>query len=201
MFYKPGKVTPAGDLPHGFLATTRAANSDFDRVPYAFGFRTADARLDFVLISVHLRPDSGLLNKQRRKHELATIASWVAAHDQQEKDFIILGDMNIESRTEMTNATPAGFVSLNKDCKPTNTNIKSRKPYDHVMYQPSRTGSEMDANHGFRVKDLVAAMRPHWISSGKYPGDPYNHNKFRKYYSDHHPVDFKLKPAPSGDDD
>ena len=68
VFYKPTKVKPAADLPSGFLSKKLGHNKDFDRVPYAFGFRTLDDQMDFVLISVHLEPGAGILNKARRKH-------------------------------------------------------------------------------------------------------------------------------------
>lgn len=203
-FYRTNKVNLASDLPSGFLSPIRAHNPDFDRVPYAFAFRTADNQLDFVLISVHLEPGAGRLNKQRRKHELEGIASWIAAHNRKEKDFIILGDMNIENSEELSNATPATFTSLNKKCDPTNTNVNAPKPYDHVMYVASFTENEFDHQHGFHIGNLIEDMRIPWkkISNQKYPGSPvYNHNIFRQYYSDHHPVDFKLKSLPSGDHD
>src|SRR5262249_48927773 len=59
VFYKPDKIKVAADLPSGFLSPVHAHNPDFDRVPYAFGFRTMDDKLDFVLISVHLEPGAG----------------------------------------------------------------------------------------------------------------------------------------------
>ena len=50
------------------------------------------------------------------------------------------------------------------------------------------------------VVDLVAAMRPFWTVAAPYPGDPYDHNEFRKHYSDHHPVVFRVN-VPAVDDD
>src|SRR6185369_892185 len=91
-FYKAGAVTfLTNDLPRGFISSTHAHNSDFDRVPYAFPFRTADGKLDFVLISVHLHPDAGPANRARRKHELGAIRAWINTQTHPEKDFIILG--------------------------------------------------------------------------------------------------------------
>jgi|SRR5882672_3687308 len=203
-FYRTNKVKLAADLPSGFLSPVRAHNPDFDRVPYAFAFRTLDNQLDFVLISVHLEPGPGRLNKLRRKHELASIASWIGAHNRKEKDFIVLGDMNIENAAELTNATPAAYTSLNKKCDPTNTNVNAPKPYDHVLYVPSATGNEFDQQYGFHIVNLIEEMRTRWtkISKLKYPGGPvYNHNIFRQYYSDHDPVDFKLQPLTGGDHD
>jgi len=75
-FYKPRRVAPADDLPHGFLATDRSDNPDYERVPYAFGFRAGKA--DMVFISVHLQPGGSSPDESRRAHELSTIFSWIA---------------------------------------------------------------------------------------------------------------------------
>src|SRR5690606_33122749 len=95
VFYKTAKVETAPDLPQGFLSTTVTANSNWDRVPYAFAFRTLYKNMDFVLISVHLRPGKGSTHQSRRAHELASIQRWVteAESNHSERDFIILGDM------------------------------------------------------------------------------------------------------------
>lgn len=210
-FYKPSRVSTANDLRSEFLASDRTANANFDRVPYAFGFRTPDRRMDFVLISVHLRPSAGTANAARRKHELASIAQWVQSRPGSEKDYIILGDMNIENATELLSATPAGFQSINffkRDanhpndyCLNTNTNVNGPKPYDHVMLNAGHT-REYDAQFGFKVIDLIEAMRAGWLSRSNepYPGDPYDHTAFRMTYSDHHPVVFQLR-IPARDDD
>ena len=197
-FYKSNKVATATDLPSGFLAADRSDNPDFERVPYAFAFRTPDNKLDFVLISVHLAP--GAAENDRRKEELDAIASWIDANDQTEKDFIILGDMNIENSVELANATPTGYLSLNDECRKTNTAAGSQKPYDHAMYNTTHTATDLDIQYDLAVVDLIEAMRNSWTSSDPYPGDPYDHNLFRQYYSDHHPVVFKMVVR-GGDDD
>jgi len=116
-----------------------------------------------------------------------------------EKDFIILGDMNIEDAAELAVATPLGYLSLNDECHPTNTNLNSPKPYDHVMYNTTFT-TEIDSEFDLEVINLIEAMEDFWTSTeDEYPGDPYNHNQFRQYYSDHHPVVFRIKV--SGEDD
>lgn len=186
-FYKPKKATVATDLPQGFLARERANHADYERVPYAFAFRAGEA--DFVLISVHLQPGPSPASRERRKHELASIVKWIKRHDDTEKDFIILGDMNIENEKELASATPAVFVSLNSKCVPTNTNPVSPKPYDHVMFRPEFT-TEIDRSYGFKIHDLVGEFKPR----------PYNHTKFRMKYSDHNPVYFRIV-MPKKDDD
>lgn len=199
-FYKSNMVKQANDLPSGFLAEDRSNNNDYERVPYAFAFRTMDEKMDFVLISVHLQPDSSKADKARRKHELSSIASWIDNHDKKEKDFIILGDMNIENEAELKDATPVGFLSLNDECRQTNTNVNDPKPYDHVMYNIKYTSNEIDKDFDLKVIDLVAAMKNNWHNKSHYPGDPYNHDEFRKYYSDHDPVEFRMI-SPNADDD
>ncbi len=114
-FYKPNVVKCANDLPHGFLAEDRSNNEHYERVPYAFSFRTANDHLDFVLISVHLQPGDSGSDQARRPEGLATTAQWIDAHDEKEKDFVILGDMNIQDAGELGSATPQGFISLNPE--------------------------------------------------------------------------------------
>lgn len=200
-FYKPETVEAADDLPSGFLSKDRTNNDDYERVPHAFSFRTTDEKLDFVLISVHLKPDSSKASKERRKHELSSIASWIEDNNETEKDFIVLGDMNIENKAELSDAIPSGYLSLNDECVQTNTNVNGPKPYDHVMYNKAFT-TEVDSEYDFKVIDLIKAMKPFWKkgTTEPYPGNPYNHNSFRKYYSDHHPVLFRLA-IPEFDDD
>jgi len=196
-FYKPEKVDVASDIPHGFLADDRSNNEDYERVPYAFPFRIADKSMDFVFISVHLQPGSSSSDKARRKHELASISSWIDGHNLVEKDFIILGDMNIEDAAELSDAVPTGYISLNNEMRRTNTLIndkpdKGARPYDHVMYNIANTDNEIDTDFDLKVINLIEKMRPTWASTDPYPGDPYNHNLFKQYYSDHHPVEFKM---------
>jgi endonuclease/exonuclease/phosphatase family metal-dependent hydrolase len=199
-FYKPDRVQPAHDLPVGFLATDRSNHPDFERVPYAFAFRSSNDTADFVLISVHLMPGGSARSAARRQHELAAIAAWVDAHDGVEHDFIILGDMNIEDTEELHLALPTGFVSLNDECVPTNTNVNGPKPYDHVLIDPVAT-TEVDTEFDFQVVDLIEMMAPLWSSESEpYPGDPYDHNRFRQYFSDHHPVVFHITLPPADDD-
>lgn len=203
-FYKPAQVQIAADLPCGFVESDRSRNGRFDRVPCAFGFRTPGRTLDFVLVDVHLRAGNGPDHRTRRRSELATISQWVHDHDQFEKDFIILGDMNIENAAELSQDTPAGFVSLNKNCLPTTCSAANGKnsPFDHVMYQPQHTTTcELDTTYGFHVVDLVEAVRPTWLATnGPFPGDPYVDTKFAPLYSDHRPVFFRMT-VPATDDD
>jgi len=110
--------------------------------------------------------------------------------------------MNIYSAEELTAVTPAGFLSLNDECRLTNslsTDPAKGKPYDHVMYHTANT-VEIDVNYDLTVVNLIDVMQPYWLSSDAYPGDPYDHNLFKQYYSDHFPVVFRII-VPHQDDD
>jgi endonuclease/exonuclease/phosphatase family metal-dependent hydrolase len=195
-FYKSDKFKIADDIPSGFLADDRSKHPVYRRVPYAFAFETLDAKMDFVLISVHLEPE----DKVVRKNEINEIAKWIDANDQFEKDFIVLGDMNIQSKVELEDVMPAGFISLNDECRTTNTNLNGPKPYDHVFYNPSFTANEIDEDFDMKVINLIEELKDSWASDEPYPGDPYNHNKFRQAFSDHHPIIFIMQLTVSDDD-
>lgn len=197
-FFKPSRVHPVTDIPHGFISQPLAANPKHDRVPYAFAFRSANSHVDFVLISVHLNPDQA----PRRKVELAAIGDWIEQEERQssERDYIVLGDTNLQNAAELHADSPANFISLNDACVATNTNVNGPKPYDHVLFDPENS-TEIDRTYGFKVVSLVEAMRLKWRGPGGYPGGPpYDHNRFRAYYSDHNPVAFRIR-IPAQDDD
>ena len=199
-FYKDDKVKIITDIPHGFIAEDRTNNMCYERVPYAFAFRTLDDNSDFVLISVHLQPGSGYKDRNRRQQELACIADWIYQSESPEKDFIILGDMNIYNSKELNKNTPAGFISLNDECRKTTTINTNDYPYDHVMYRPRYT-KEIDTEFDMQVIDLDEAVKLSWNKPEEYPGGAnYDHNEFRKYYSDHRPIVFKMI-IPAVDDD
>jgi len=43
-------------------------------------------------------------------------------------------------------------------------------------------------------------MKHLWNQDTPYTGEPYEHDEFRKYFSDHHPVVFKLTVSDADDD-
>ena len=69
------------------------------------------------------------------------------------------------------------------------------------MIDPAHT-TEVDASFHFVIVDLIDVMHTSWeeVHTELYPGDPYDHNEFRKHYSDHHPVLFQVT-IPTSDDD
>ncbi len=192
-FYRDDRVEYAEELPHGFLADDRSAHPSYDRVPYAFAFRARDSREAFVLISVHLRQGHGRADTERRRTELNAIAEWVEEHDDEDDDFFIVGDMNFKNCDEITAILPEGFVSLNHRCLTTNTSPTKPRPYDNVLYRPATSGELIYRDAGLHVVDLIVAAEDRWEGGG-FPGRPYT-SDFQKFYSDHHPTQFRLATA------
>ena len=197
-FYKPQKVKPANDLANGFLAEDRSNHPDYERVPYAFPFRAGN--VDLVFISVHLQPGGSKKETARRAHELESIFDWINRQDSPERDYVVLGDMNIENCEELALIMPTGLASLNGGCIPTNTNPNAPNPYDHIIYHVKNSANEMASSH-FQVINLVDAMEKIWDGeNGSFPGIPYRHKDFRMRYSDHHPVAFTIHVDGRDDD-
>jgi len=196
-FYKSTVLEVAADLPNTFLAADRSQHPTYRRVPYAASFRTVDGNLDFTLINVHLYPGSS--KKPERRAELEAAADWVAAHAGAETDVFILGDMNIENEAELSAALPDGWESLNDQCAKTNT-ASTAKPYDQVLCRADAL-DVVDVAYDFQVLDLIDSMRGQWPgTTSSYPGDPYDWNEFPPYYSDHHPVLWRLTVGAEDDD-
>ena len=199
VFFDPKIVRPDERLPHGFLASDRSNHPSFERVPFAFGFSSELGNLDFVLVSVHLQ--HGSRERVRRAEEISAIVQWINENDELEKDFLIVGDFNIEDCEELQTVLAEDYASLNNHCLPTNTNINQPRPYDHVFYRPLHT-TEAELQRTIEVVDLIDAMRAFWQSESdrSYPGEPYHHNRFRARYSDHHPIAFVLISTDVDDD-
>ena len=200
-FYKSETLAPATDLPQGFLDEDRSNHPVYQRVPYAFAFRTKSGN-DFVVISVHLVPGDKDDDEIRRQKELNSIFGWIEDNNDAEKDFIILGDMNIYNEEELNSNLPEGWLSLNDECRTTTTSLDSDgngKPYDQIIFNLENSGNDIDENFDCSPIDLIKSMRPFWTGPGLYPGDPYEHNLFKQYYSDHLPLEFKIKAV--ADDD
>ena len=195
VFYKENKLSIDDELITGFLADDRSDHPSFERVPYAYSLVTIDNGVDFTLISVHLKPGSGSADKARRKEELEAIMQWIDTNNSSEKDYIIVGDMNIYTQAELLSLLPTGYRSLNQDCLPTNL-ASSGKPYDHVMYHVNHTGAELAST--FEIVDLMEVMRPYWKEAIPYPENDLN--LFYQYYSDHKPVVFTMISDGTDDD-
>ncbi len=210
-FFDPEVVEPAEDLPHGFLEEKLVSNSHFDRVPYAFPFRFRKTGFDFVAISVHMRPNNSVADREKRQIEFFEIENWVRNMSQdrvsRERDYLVMGDTNIQSKSELDAIMrdSQAFISLNSQAKSTNTAVASPKPYDQVFLNPKfTTDQEVSSVDNFEVISLSDQMANRWkkrYPEAQYPGDAkhYQHDRFRTEYSDHNPIRFSVH-AESDDD-
>ncbi|MCS6838736.1 MAG: hypothetical protein NZ480_07810 [Bdellovibrionaceae bacterium] len=206
VFFKTSKFTIAPHLPQGYLDYPVAQHPVYPRVPYAFAFQDLTQRVDLVFINVHLQPGSAPADRRKRSEELRQIRAWIK--DQyalsSERDYIIVGDMNIENAEELAeleNNILEDFRSLNIQASHmTNTNVRSPKPYDHVLIHPLHT-KEIALEKNFFVLNLSEFMQPRWpFPELPFPGSPYHHDTFRQYFSDHNAIKFHIV-VPHSDDD
>ena len=107
--------------------------------------------------------------------------------------------MNVNHAEELKEILPFGFVSLNDRCRSTVTDISSPKPTDHVLFNPIQM-YKIDNQFDLKILDLSDALGEMWRQDDPYPGTPYNHKRFKKYYADHYPLLFRLT-IPRKDDD
>lgn len=188
---------------YGFIDEKLTLNETFERVPYAFPFKALNGELNFTVISVHLAPGSSGTSKQKRSEELSGISKWINDRTEDNRDFLIAGDCNIENDAELQKILKENewfdkqdLWSLNENCISTNTkcyeSVSKGRPYDHVLYAEATVEDLIPGT--FDVIDLLRLCPEGSISSYSY-----DHDKFRTKYSDHLPVTFKLLSDKDGD--
>lgn len=194
--YYNDKVLPDTlNEPFGFLSDTIVGNSGFQRVPYSFAMKSADGSTTFNLISVHLNPGGSSSDKAIRQAEFKGIYDWIKTSVKTNKDYIVLGDCNIENSEELQslvlNPFQEEYQSLNSNCISTNAKRYEAKekgrPYDHIFINENFL--EDLVTESFEVVDLQMYLE------GVNKIDeffPYDHNYFRTRLSDHLPVSFKI---------
>lgn len=203
--YYKGDVLQADTLEraYGFIDKKRTLNETFERVPYAFPFKSINGGLNFTVISVHLAPGSSRASEERRFEELSGITNWINHRTDDNRDFMIAGDCNIENDAELQKVLNGNkwfdkpdLWSLNDSCISTNTkcyeSASKGRPYDHVLYGEATI--EDLVPESFEIIDLLSRCQEGSISSYSY-----DHDKFRTKYSDHLPITFKLIVDRDGD--
>lgn len=194
IFYKEKRFKIGAAVEEGYIAKPLVANEIFDRVPYAFDLQILDnaghVKNDFVLMSVHLHwdadgetPDE---SATKRKAEIQTMFKWMnkTKTAKGEKDFFIVGDMNIHNQDEINSyftgaASTMAFSSLNLQCVP--SNMKLNECYDQVIFSKQRIDK-------IKPKLFVTDI------AKKFDADSFESSiKFSTAYSDHNLVYFKMK--------
>ncbi len=223
LFFKKKKIKLAPALPSGFLAPQIAGHPIYSRVPYAFALSSVASGLDFVLISVHLRPtssdESKLYSKARRIAEFQLIADWIdwqkENHRSHERDFFVLGDMNVEDLEEYegffgkfsdalgpvvdevisaegvkSRVRKLPFKSLNFSGNSLfATNVLMTKPYDHIMYNTKDLSVKLVDR--LEIIDMATSLR-----MADFP----SYRDFIEVYSDHNPIRMQIMTT-DGDKD
>ena len=191
VFYKKNKIKADSSRFYGFISFPLSANTNYERVPFAFPFQSVNEKTTFTLIPVHLKPGSRKEDQLRRQEELNNIFNWTTSQKEKNKDFFVLGDCNIYKLEEFIPFEKEGFFSLNKGCLPTNTklyeSLKKGKPYDHIFY--NNFSKEDIKKNSFKVIDIRKELLKMNSSNVVMP---YDHKSFRTRYSDHLPISFEL---------
>jgi len=200
VFYKKTAVLPDTSRCFGFISSPLMNNSVYERVPYAFPFKSLKGKSNFTLISVHLKPGDSALEKQTRQNELKELFKWTSTVAESNKDFYVLGDCNIYSLSEFEHFKSQNIRSLNEACLSTNTLMygdpTKGNPYDHVFY--SSYSKEDILKGSFEVIDLKKAILDN-SKKGQYNMEPYVHDDFRTQFSDHTPIVFKIVTGKDSD--
>jgi len=202
VFYRDG-VLRVDSSRCEFISSPLVLNSTFDRVPYRFQFSTVDNTLDFSVINVHLASDEGAMLK--RQNELNAIVTYANSQWNNEKDFLIVGDMNIQSSSEFATVLPVHWQSLNDECRATNVasakNPDNQKPFDHVMYFTEYTSRDLDLVYDMQVVNLFGQYYPQWAAENPNSASSSSWvNSFGSVFSDHYPVTFRMVYGVADDD-
>ena len=199
VFYRDDEVRFV-DEQSSFLSSQTIENTVFDRVPYAFHFAAHDGSMDFTVINSHLTQGRSSVNATERQAELNAIARWCAQTTAatNERDFLIVGDLNLKDQVETMALLPAGFAALNSNgTSTTMSNTNGGSPYDNVLYQTSATANDLVlGNSQFTVLDLRVLANTHW----DVPGSPPTGDDFSILFSDHKPVVFEMRYGAQDDD-
>lgn len=200
VFYKDQSVQPDTNRCYGFVSSPLVNNPVYERVPYAFPFRSVIGKSNFTLVSVHLKPGDSSEENAIRQKELNTLFSWVSTPIESNKDFYVLGDCNIYESSEFIHFKEKGITSLNESCQNTNTKLYESaakgNPYDHVFY--TTYSNEDLLLNSFEVIDLKQEIIQH-SKPGQFSIDPYVHDDFRTKFSDHVPIVFKIVTGKDSD--
>lgn len=174
-FYRPNTLTVTSK---GYIAADRSNHDDYERVPYEFEFKAVSSKQDFAVISTHLKPGDSKAEKKRRYHELKSIFDYANKEmsSSSEKDYIILGDMNVYDCEVLDKKLQHGFVRANKYCL--YSYLRFTEPYDHVLYNPKHTQLS-----NYEVIDMFEAFNVDMSIDNK---------EMIAKYSDHHPIFFEI---------
>jgi endonuclease/exonuclease/phosphatase family metal-dependent hydrolase len=187
--WKSAKVKPVGPIFQVPVSHTRSSQDSnrWDRNLHAMMFSTGKGKTDFIVLVVHLKANASASFARHRAEEIDDFAKRSADLHQAfpgEKDFILLGDTNIEHAAEpaVKAMEQAGFLDLNKVDRDTHT-AKGIQPFARIFVpknQPEFARSSQDVLVAFQKKENLSFA------------------EFRARYSDHYII---VSPIQIQDDD
>lgn len=194
-FYKPDRLRLAQDKPSGYIDPDRTANPNYDRVPFALAFVTADGFFDFYVISVDLADSRE--KASRRRFELGALTGWLSQYASNERDVFVSGGFEFADCEEVASNLPPILIAVDDNCQA--TNISNKRPTAGWLVLQ---GTTVELAGEPVVIDIIREMRPFWAYryAEPYPGDPLNYGLFEATYSGHDPVVLGVIP-PSDDED
>jgi len=194
-FYKPNRVRLAQDRPSGYIDPDRTANPNWDRVPFALAFVTADGFYDFYVVSVDLA--EGREKASRRRFELGALTGWLSQFASNERDVFVSGGFDFNDCAEVASNLPPVLIAVDDNCQA--TNISNKRPTAGWLVLQGATASI--AGEPIAL-DMIRLMQSFWVYKygPEYPGDPLNYGLFAQTYSGHKPVILGVIPPP-GDED
>ena len=194
-FYKPNRVRLAQDRPSGYIDPDRTANPNYDRVPFALAFVTADGRYDFYVVSVNLA--EGREKASRRRFELGALTGWLSQFASNERDVFVSGGFDFNDCSEVAGNLPPILIAVDDGCQA--TNISNKRPTAGWLVLRGATAALAGEPV---VLDVIREMQSFWVYKygAGYPGEPLNYGLFAQTYSGHKPVILGVVP-PAGDED
>lgn len=158
----------------------------WDRTPHGVKLQTSNGKTDFVVVPLHMKADVGGNYDYHREKEAEILAealpdAFTAFND---KDFILIGDANVDDSAEgaIKKLDAAGFKELNKNDKPT-----------HVRYGALDRVFVPEEQKEFKESPLAVSRDNYLNAQG------WNEAEFRKRLSDHFMVVTEI--AVMNDDD
>jgi len=172
-------VKPVGNIFQVPVSHARSSQDSnrWDRNLHAMMFSAGKGKTDFVVLVVHLKASASASYAKHRGEEIGEFVKKTADLHKAfpgEKDFIVLGDTNIQNADEPALAAleKAGFQDLNKTDLDTHT-AKGVQPFSRVFVpknQPEFARSKLEVLSAFQKKEKLSFA------------------EFRARYSDHYLV-------------
>ena len=159
----------------------------FHRKPVTACLRHRQTGADFRVVVVHLKAGRKDRDRQKRRAEATTLRAWIdelTAQDGEDPDIVILGDFNSTYGTEPERILErGGDMQYLDQQRPTPTIVHFDEPIVQICV--ARGFAEVDRE----------SLRVHGVA------DPDERRAYRKTYSDHFPVTFRVQATHDDDPD